>query len=157
MRVLVYKRTHNGDPDAGGCFGVHDCMGSVRSREYDAVMGVGGIGPEAEANGIAGKVNWIGVGPRKSATRKRGPHVRFERFLDFGTEGPSFSAVAPKLAGRMYGRNARHVMDGLTEAESAEVLSLLRWADRTGLAGLPTPGITSPRRPRCKRGRSGVC
>jgi hypothetical protein len=29
VRVLVYKRTHNGDPDQFGCFGVHDCMGEV--------------------------------------------------------------------------------------------------------------------------------
>ena len=49
MKVLVYKRTHNGDPDANGCFGAYDCMGTVRDRQYDAVIGVGGIGPEAQA------------------------------------------------------------------------------------------------------------
>ncbi len=63
MRVLVYKRTHNGDPDASGCFGANNCMGAVRDREYDAVVGVGGIGPEAVLNGIDGQVNWIGIGP----------------------------------------------------------------------------------------------
>jgi len=47
MRILVYKRTHNGDPDQIGRFGAYDCMGSVRRREFDAVIDVGGIGPEA--------------------------------------------------------------------------------------------------------------
>ena len=50
VRILIYKRTHNGDPDAKGCFGACDCMGSVRSRSFDAVIGVGGIGPEAQAS-----------------------------------------------------------------------------------------------------------
>jgi hypothetical protein len=26
MRILTYKRTHTGDPDAQGRFGFHDCM-----------------------------------------------------------------------------------------------------------------------------------
>jgi len=38
-RVLVYKRTHHGDPDHYGQFGINDCMGesareaSTRSSE----------------------------------------------------------------------------------------------------------------------------
>jgi hypothetical protein len=40
-------------------------MGSVRSRDFDAVIRVGGIGGQATAEGIGGKVNWIGVGSRK--------------------------------------------------------------------------------------------
>ena len=57
MRTLIYKRTHIGDPDATGCFGIRDCMGSVRSHDFNAVIGVGGIGREPESYGIAGKVN----------------------------------------------------------------------------------------------------
>ncbi len=72
MRVLVYKRTHNGDPDAHGCFGAFDCMGTVRDREYDAVIGVGGIGPEAQSNGIDRQINWIGIGPHKRYVRGSG-------------------------------------------------------------------------------------
>jgi hypothetical protein len=41
--VLIYKRTHPRDPDVDGRFGCEDCMGAVRSRSYDAVIGVGGI------------------------------------------------------------------------------------------------------------------
>ncbi len=69
MRVLVYKRTHNGDPDEQGRFGIEDCdcMGEVRSHEFDAVIGVGGIGAEAHASRIAGQVNWIGVGANKAS------------------------------------------------------------------------------------------
>src|SRR5437867_10741882 len=43
LQILTYKRTHNGDPDVYGCFGIHDCMGSVRDLPFDAVIGVGGI------------------------------------------------------------------------------------------------------------------
>lgn len=42
MRTLVYKRTHNGDPDAEGRFGIHDCMGQVRGYGYEAVIGWAG-------------------------------------------------------------------------------------------------------------------
>lgn len=126
LRILVYKRTHNGDPDAGGCFGIHDCMGAVRHRDFDAVIGVGGIGDEAHTAGIAGKVNWIGRGPRKTATSKRGPNVRFDHFRGFGTEGPDFAEKAPKLAKRMYDRNVRHIIDDFTADEYAEARAILR-------------------------------
>ena len=61
--MLIYKRTHNGDPDRFGHFGINDCMGQLRARRFDAVIGVGGIGAEPKSLGIAGKVNWIGIGP----------------------------------------------------------------------------------------------
>jgi hypothetical protein len=54
MRILVYKRTHIADSDPLGCFGVCDCMGKVRKRKFDAVVGVGGVGATAKASGIAG-------------------------------------------------------------------------------------------------------
>jgi hypothetical protein len=57
MKTLVYKRTHNGDPDVEGRFGIHDCMGQVRGYGFEAVIGVGGVGDEPEAWGIAGKLN----------------------------------------------------------------------------------------------------
>jgi hypothetical protein len=44
MRVLVYKRTHNGDPDASGCFGAYDCIGTVRDLAPEkAAQIIGGI------------------------------------------------------------------------------------------------------------------
>lgn len=98
MRVLIYKRTHNGDPDRSGHFGIHDCMGSVRNHEFDAVVGVGGIGAEAQANGIDGQINWIGVGVHKAPLRGgRGPIITFDHFVEYGIDGPDFRSVAPHL------------------------------------------------------------
>jgi hypothetical protein len=73
MRTLIYKRTHNGDPDPEtGTFGNADCMGRVRGWNFDAVIGVGGIGREPELEGIAGKVTWVGIGPHKVRGQWRG-------------------------------------------------------------------------------------
>ena len=126
MKVLIYKRTHSGDPDANGCFGVNDCMGSVRKQDFDAVIGVGGIGPEAQTNGIAGKVNWLGIGPHKMAVAgKRGPEVMFDHFIDYGTNGPDFRELAPTLAEHMYTNNVRSLLHGLTAKEYAEAIGIL--------------------------------
>lgn len=73
MRTLIYKRTHTGDPDASGCFGICDCMGRVRAMDFDAVIGIGGIGSEAKGAGIAGKITWIGIGAHKEVGDGRGP------------------------------------------------------------------------------------
>lgn len=150
MRVLVYKRTHNGDPDANGCFGAHDCMGTVRAREFDAVIGVGGIGPEAVSNGIDGQVNWVGIGPHKRPVRgKRGPEVLFDHFLYFGADGPDFRTLAPKLAARMYGENVRSVLC-MSAVEQEEAEGVVRLAE-----GEPSsPGLQQGR---VRVGRAGVC
>ena len=63
--VLIYKRTHSGDPDEAGQFGINDCMGQVRRWNFDAVIGVGGVGAKARSLGIDERVNWIGIGPHK--------------------------------------------------------------------------------------------
>jgi hypothetical protein len=44
MRTLVYKRTHESDPDERGWFGCRDCLGRVRWLPFEAVIGVGGWG-----------------------------------------------------------------------------------------------------------------
>lgn len=149
MRVLVYKRTHHGDPDGAGCFGAEDCMGIVRDRMYDAVIGVGGIGPEAQRNGLDGQVNWIGIGPHKRRVPgKRGPEVTFDHFLDFGMDGPDFRTLAPKLAARVYGRNVRSILDGMTKAELAEAVAIVEIAGDAP----PSPGSgTAPARRRARR------
>lgn len=51
MRILIYKRTHVGDPDDSGRFGLYNCMGRVRGYDFDAVIGVGGIGNEEREAG----------------------------------------------------------------------------------------------------------
>jgi hypothetical protein len=70
VRTLIYKRTHNGDPDDAGCFGCRDCMGRVRSWHFQAVIGVGGLGADAHAAGIAEKLTWIGIGPPQEQRRE---------------------------------------------------------------------------------------
>lgn len=128
MNILVYKRTHNGDPGPDGVFGVYDCMGTVRDRDFDAVIGVGGIGGEAQSSGIAGVVNWIGVGPHKKYVGKRGPEVTFDRFVFYGGDGPDFRMNAPALAKRLYDERVRSILQGLDETEKAEALKLIAWA-----------------------------
>lgn len=138
MRVLVYKRTHSGDPDANGCFGVYDCMGAVRDRDYEAVIGVGGIGSEAKANEIDGKVTWVGIGPHKTYVRgKRGPEVTFDHFLYYGSKGPDFKTLAPVLAARMYAHNIRSILDGLTTQELAEAIEIVQLA----IGAPPSPSL----------------
>jgi hypothetical protein len=126
MRTLVYKRTHRGDPDVDGCFGINDCMHSVRAWDYEAVIGVGGIGSKPEAHGIARKINWIGIGPRKRPSPTSDwPLVTFDHFLFYGSEGPLFADLAPRLATRMYDRNVRKVMDSLDTFELEEIERIL--------------------------------
>jgi hypothetical protein len=62
LRVMIYKRTHTGDPTPDGIFGLSDCMGRVRAREFDAVIGVGGLSAEPRSHGIDGRVTWVGGG-----------------------------------------------------------------------------------------------
>jgi len=132
MRILIYKRTHHGDPDAGGCFGINDCMGKVRAHEFDAVIGVGGIGGEARSYNINGKINWIGIGPQKlDVPRKRGPEVTFDHFLDYGTRGPDFRVVAPLLAERIYRDNVRVLLLSPTSDEFREAKRIVSRASRS--------------------------
>src|SRR5450631_699762 len=128
MKTLVYKRTHKGDPDARGRFGIEDCRGRVRGRDFDAVIGIGGIGSYAKSEGISGKVNWIGLGPKKKwLTSGRGPAVVFDHFVLFEEKGPDFESVAPVLAERAYSRNARILMN-FNNAEKAEIRRILKLA-----------------------------
>lgn len=136
MRTLIYKRTHNGDPDpVTGVFGNHNCMRTVRGRGFDAVIGIGGIGAEPVRENIAGKLTWIGIGkhetnsdPGRSFVTPRCPLVTFDHFLYFGEEGPLLSDLAPALARRMYGRNVRTLMDALSSEEQKEVKNILALA-----------------------------
>jgi len=110
MRTLVYKRTHHGDPDERGRFGCHDCMGRIRRWSFEAVIGIGGVGPEAQANRIAERVNWVGIGPRRVGRRAGNPVLAFEHFHDFGEEGSLVRDCMPLLVRRMYTANVRATM-----------------------------------------------
>ncbi len=130
MRTLIYKRTHPGDPDLDGRFGIDDCMGRVRSWKFDAVIGVGGMSGEPRGHGLDGKVNWIGIGPhRRTMPDKRGPVVTFDHFWFRGPDGPEFEVLAPRLAQRIYSKNIRVLMNGLSDEERAEVATVLKLAE----------------------------
>lgn len=128
-RTLIYKRTHNGDPDpTTGVFGNKDCMGQVRMWPFDSVIGVGGIGHNPQRNGIAEKLTWIGIGPHRNKPkniRLRGPYVTFDHFMYFGKKGPFLKIKAPALARRMYEKNIRQIMDSLSDEERKEVKEIL--------------------------------
>jgi hypothetical protein len=124
-QTLVYKRTHSDDPDpATGVFGNKNCMGPIRSWSFDAVIGVGGKGREAESNNIARKLTWIGIGSHKTGDR-RCPKVTFDHFRYYGEEGPLLKEVAPALARRMYDKNVRVIKDSLSDEEQLEVENIL--------------------------------
>jgi hypothetical protein len=130
-RTLIYKRTHTGDPDPGGRFGINGCMGRVRAWDFEAVIGVGGMGPEPTSHSIDGRVTWIGIGPRRSVGRDhRGPLVTFDHFLLMDATGPEFAQYAPRLAARIYSRNIRATVTLVSDVERAEVVRLLRLARR---------------------------
>src|ERR1700694_1021326 len=150
-RTLIYKRTHKGDPDNEGRFGINDCMGSVRCRDFDSVIGIGGIGGQARAHGIDGKVNWIGIGSRKGPTtgKNRGPLVTFDHFVIFEEKGQNFRAVAPNLAQRMYSKNVR-VLSRFDHAEQGEIDRILRMAK----SAPPSAGIAAIEGVRCASRRS---
>jgi hypothetical protein len=155
-RVLVYKRTHEGDPDPqAGVFGNNGCMKSVRGWDYDAVIGVGGIGHRVESR-IKGKLTWIGIGPHKDKMDKDDhPLVTFDHFLYFDVnEGPQehlqLRKKAPALARRMYDRKARwFIVKPSDPAEWKEVEHILHLAKNAppsaDLSGPPTSAG------RCKR------
>jgi hypothetical protein len=102
-------------------------MKSVRSWPFDAVIGIGGVGREAEHRGIAGKLTWVGIGPRRTGNRRR-PCVTFDHFLYYGKKGALFEKMAPTLARHIYTRNVRTIMDSLSDKERAETERILRTA-----------------------------
>ena len=124
MRTLIYKRTHSNDPDPKtGVFGNRDCMGSVRCWDFDAVIGIGGVGQESKNNHIAGKLTWIGIDPQKlfDDPNSRGPRVRFRHFWYRGEDGPLLEAEYPALASRMYDNNVRVLVHSPSPAGGRQV------------------------------------
>ncbi len=101
MKVLIYKRTHTGDPCECGIFGVGDCMGKIRSAwNYEAVIGVGGLRPWRRSKEIAGRLTWVGINRQKGDEKhkaKRGPVFTFKHFCLMNREGPLVAECAPRL------------------------------------------------------------
>lgn len=156
MRVFIYKRTHQGDPNSLGHFGVQDCMGRLRSCSFDAVIGIGGICAWAESEGISLKVNWVGIGPTKLPQEgQRGPIVLFDHFSIFEERGVELSSVAPLLARRLLHPKAPRFLfsTGLSASEQSEVSRILM-AAKDAAPSLPLrSGANRNARPRvCQTG-----
>ncbi|BEU51384.1 hypothetical protein [Ralstonia pseudosolanacearum] len=160
LRILTYKRTHIGDPDWTGQFGVNDCMGAVRNRRFDAVIGVGGMGPEPQSCGIAGKLTWVGVGPRRRQGGKdwRGDIVSFKQFMLLDAKGPDFRRIAPNLARRLFDGGARALLDGYTRIEFQEALAIVTQVQKLSVgASRSTVVATFGRASRPCRARLRTC
>lgn len=162
MRVLVYKRTHTGDPDHTGCFGCYCCMGQVRSREFDAVIGVGGISGEPVQYGIDRRVTWIGIAPHVVDIASDGhPVLGFERFYLKDDKGPLLRDKAPRLAKRLFSENAPRVLMVDLDAEIKAVLKLAQRAQPSpalwGRSSKRVVGRAVKSKKDCKRARKGFC
>jgi hypothetical protein len=139
MNTLIYKRTHKGDPNESGVFGIHDCMGQVKRWSFDAVIGVGGKSPWHDHEDIALKINWIGISPCKTEVPGlNGPHVKFDCFVLLEGTGPDLEKLAPKLFRYMFtDRHVRFVMSrNLPTEMQKEVETILTWA-KTHQPGKP--------------------
>lgn len=102
MRILIYKRTHKGDPDERGIFGCQDCMGRIRDWEYDAVIGIGGKSTQKGHAGISYKVNWVGIGPKRRSCNGRAHQIVFDHFELYEDAGDDIRENYPKLSKYMY-------------------------------------------------------
>jgi hypothetical protein len=145
LRTLIYKRTHEGDPDPDtGVFGGKKCMGKVRGWKFDAVIGVGGIGREPEEQGIDRRLTWVGIGPHKTGD-PRCPLVAFDHFLYCVQPRPLLKDVAPNLAKRMYDGNVRVILNSLSKEEKWDVERILELAKdappSSQLTGAPQQSI----------------
>jgi hypothetical protein len=134
MRILTYKRTHVGDPDKDGRFGIHNCMGRVRNYDFDAVIGIGGAGSEPRSFGIDRKINWVGINARrKRRMGNKGVEVTFEKFVLLEEHGPLLETLAPSLARRMYEGGARILLNDYSDLEFREATAILQWSLRQTL------------------------
>lgn len=130
-RVLIYKRNHTGDPDRNGTFGCHDCMGKIRGYQYDAVIGIGVSKPWAGYEGIADRITWVGVGPRRVGNQKaRGaPLIRFERWRVFDARGKDFKRFAPRLSAYFYEKHRRYFFsERLSDDIQRDIARILKLA-----------------------------
>jgi hypothetical protein len=105
-------------------------MGQIRDFDFQAVIGVGGIGEEPESYGIDRKINWVGIGPKiNTGVRglRRAEIIEFEHFVLLDAAGPLLSDMAPNLARRIYS-GSDYIMNSYSDVENAETNSIILWA-----------------------------
>lgn len=128
MKILIYKRTHKGDPARKGIFGNQDCMGRIRNWDYDAVIGIGGKTPWPGHQDIKYKVNWVGLGPKRiSSNGRRADRIIFSHFKLYDERGSNIEEKFPNLFEYMYGNRKRFDMSlNLPDEVFLEVQEILR-------------------------------
>jgi hypothetical protein len=106
-------------------------MGRLRSCDFNAVIGIGGICDLAKMEGISRKLNWIGIGAKQQRTYKRGPLITFDHFVLFEENGRELQAIAPILAKRLLILNGPRFLfsDDFNKIEWAEVERILKLAE----------------------------
>ncbi len=110
MRVLIYKRTHIGDPNETGIFGIQDCMGKIRNWKFDAVIGIGGKTTWKGHEGIKYKINWVGLKPKIVGATPRGKIIAFKHFELYEEKGKNIEDNFPNLFNHMYKSRKRFDM-----------------------------------------------
>lgn len=129
MKILIYKRTHKGDPNEKGIFGCHDCMGRIRNWKYDAVIGIGGKRPWKGNEDIKYKINWIGINPKIKVEGKRADAIVFSNFKLYEEKGPDIEKEFPMLFKYMYGSKKRFDMSSkLPDEVFTEIQEILNYA-----------------------------
>jgi len=98
-QVLICKQRRPHDPNAAsGIWGESDCWGSVRNRNFDAVIGIGGSTAEPW---LAGKLTWAALFPHQIDQINGNRILNFEHFLHLGSKGPLLETDYPLIARRM--------------------------------------------------------
>ena len=69
--------------------------------------------------------------------------MTFEHFKFYGRKGPSFEELAPVFSERIYSKNIRVTMNGLSDIEQAEVAKILARAKNAP----PSPGLGTKVKP----------
>lgn len=141
--VLIYKRTHTGDPGPDGVFGRRDCLGKIRGYRFEGVIGVGGSSDMPRNEGIDGRITWVGLGAQREQFIRpgyRGPLISFNKFVLLDKRGPKLQAVAPALARYFFSKHRRYMLsDGLDDHAQEEIDRILNLADsqRTNCGAVP--------------------
>jgi hypothetical protein len=106
MRFKIAKNPHLGDPHLkfpiwGGDCG---CWGGKRNGEFDALIIVGGLGPEPTKLGLAYKLICVASGPKKIDEDDRGGAIWVfkDKYENLGAGGPDLRESYPALAALMY-------------------------------------------------------
>lgn len=133
MKILIYKRTHKGDPDERGIFGINDCMGRIRDYDYDAVIGIGGKAPWNDDQDIKYKVNWVGLEPKWiNAEGKRADCVVFSHFELYEEKGMDIEENFPNLFRYMYDTQKRfEISSELPGDVLEEVQQILKFVEKS--------------------------